>query len=103
MVLEGTASINGHELNEDNMLILEPGLQQVNAEVHTGSRVLLIGGEPFESPILLWWNLVGRTTEELKIAREQWIEGHERFGSIPAYDGPRLEAPAFPDQMRASR
>lgn len=103
MVLEGTASINGHELNEDNMLILEPGLQQVNAEVHAGSRLLLIGGEPFESPILLWWNLVGRTTEELKIAREQWIEGHERFGSIPAYDGPRLEAPALPDQMRASR
>ncbi|MCP6497796.1 hypothetical protein NL476_27935, partial [Klebsiella pneumoniae] len=84
--LEGTASINGHELTEDNMLILEPGLQQVNAEIHARSRVLLIGGEPFESPILLWWNLVGRTTEELKIAREQWIEGHERFGSIPAYD-----------------
>ncbi len=103
MVLEGTASINGHELTEDNMLILEPGLEQVNADIHAGSRILLIGGEPFESPILLWWNLVGRTTEELKIARQQWIEGHERFGSIPAYDGPRLEAPAFPDRMRASR
>ncbi len=42
-------------------------------------------------------------SEELKIARDQWIAQDERFGSIPDYEGPRLEAPAFPDQMRASK
>lgn len=103
MALEGTASANGHELNEDNMVVLEPGLTQVKIDLHAGGRVLLLGGEPFESPILLWWNFVGRTQEELNIAREQWINQDERFGSIPDYDGPRLEAPAFPDKMRPSR
>ncbi|MGN0937143.1 pirin family protein [Acinetobacter amyesii] len=103
MALEGTASINGHELNEDNMVVLEPGLTQVKTDLHAGGRVLLLGGEPFESPILLWWNFVGRTQEELNIAREQWINQDERFGSIPDYNGPRLEAPAFPDKMRPSR
>ena len=103
MALEGTASVNGHELNEDNMVVLEPGLTQVKIDLHAGGRVLLLGGEPFESPILLWWNFVGRTQEELNIAREQWINQDERFGSIPDYDGPRLEAPAFPDKMRPSR
>lgn len=103
MALEGTASINGHELNEDNMVVLEPGLTQVKIDLHAGGRVLLLGGEPFESPILLWWNFVGRTQEELNIAREQWINQDERFGSIPDYDGPRLEAPTFPDKMRPSR
>ncbi|MCL6244546.1 pirin family protein [Acinetobacter sp. ANC 7200] len=103
MALEGTANINGHELNEDNMVVLEPGLTQVKIDLHAGGRVLLLGGEPFESPILLWWNFVGRTQEELNIAREQWINQDERFGSIPDYDGPRLEAPAFPDKMRPSR
>ncbi|OTG80164.1 quercetin 2,3-dioxygenase [Acinetobacter sp. ANC 5054] len=103
MALEGTATVNGHELNEDNMVVLEPGLKQVKIDVHAGSRVLLLGGEPFESPILLWWNFVGRTQEELNLAREQWINQDERFGSIPDYEGPRLEAPAFPDKMRASR
>lgn len=103
MALEGTAMINGHELSEDNMVILEPGLSHVEVELHAGARVLLLGGEPFESPILLWWNFVGRTTEELKLARDQWIAGHERFGSIPAYEGPRLEAPTFPDGMRPSK
>ncbi|WP_180058903.1 pirin family protein [Acinetobacter sp. YH12227] len=103
MALEGTATINGHELNDDNMVILEPGLSQVKVDVHAGSRILLLGGEPFESPILLWWNFVGRTQEELNTAREQWINHDERFGSIPDYEGPRLEAPAFPEKMRASR
>ena len=103
MALEGTASINGHELTEDNMVILEPGLERVNIEIHAGGRILLLGGVPFESPILLWWNFVGRTQEELQLAREQWIAAHERFGSIPKYDGPRLEAPTFPDRMRASK
>lgn len=103
MALEGTAEINGHALNEDNMVILEPGLNQVDIVIHASGRVLLLGGEPFESPILLWWNFVGRTQEELALAREQWIVEHERFGSIPEYQGPRLEAPVFPDSMRASK
>ncbi len=103
MALEGTASINGHELTEDNMVVLEPGLDHAEIEIHAGSRVLLLGGEPFESPILLWWNFVGRTQEELRIAREQWADHDPRFGEVAGYEGPRLEAPAFPDKMRASK
>ena len=103
MALEGTAVINGHELDQDNLVILEPGLSELDIEIHAGSRILLLGGEPFESPILLWWNFVGRTQEELRIAREQWINQDARFGTIPSYDGPRLEAPTFPDSMRPSK
>lgn len=103
MALEGTAHINQHELNEDNMVVLEPGLQDIEIELHQGARVLLLGGEPFESAILLWWNFVGRTQDELSEAREQWVNQDSRFGSIPDYNGPRLEAPALPDKMRASR
>ncbi|MFW1858640.1 pirin family protein [Acinetobacter defluvii] len=103
LALEGTATINGHELTDDNMVVLEPGLNDIEVQLHAGSRLLLLGGEPFESPILLWWNLVGRTQEELKIAREQWINQDPRFGFISDYEGPRLEAPAFPDKMRPSK
>lgn len=103
MALEGTAHINQHELNEDNMVVLEPGLQDIEIELHQGARVLLLGGEPFESAILLWWNFVGRTQDELSEARDQWVNQDPRFGSIPDYNGPRLEAPVLPDKMRASR
>lgn len=103
MALEGQAVINGHELTEDNMLVVEVGLDEIEIQLHGGSRILLLGGEPFESPILLWWNFVGRTQEELSHAREQWVNQDERFGSIPDYQGPRLEAPVFPNKMRASK
>lgn len=103
MVLEGEATVNGHELNDDNFLFIEPGIDNIQVELAANSRVLLLGGEPFESPILLWWNFVGRTQQELAEARQQWVEGHARFGTIPAYEGPRLEAPVLPERMRASK
>lgn len=103
LALEGHAWVNGHELNQDNLVVLEPGVEHIEIDIPEGHRVLLIGGEPFETPILLWWNLVGRTTEGLREAREQWVNHDARFGEIPDYDGPRLEAPTFPDQMRASK
>lgn len=103
LALEGHAWVNGHELTQENMVVLEPGLEHIDVEIPKGHRVLLIGGEPFETPILLWWNLVGRTTEGLREAREQWVNHDPRFGEIPDYEGPRLEAPTFPDKMRASK
>jgi redox-sensitive bicupin YhaK (pirin superfamily) len=74
MALEGTARVNGHELNADNMVVLETGLTEIEVEINSANRVLLIGGEPFESPILLWWNFVGRT---MKICSK-----HVKIGSI---------------------
>ena len=103
LALEGTATIHGHELDDNNLVVLEPGLTEIEVQLHAGSRLLLLGGEPFESPILLWWNFVGRTQEELKIARDQWVNQDQRFGNIPDYEGPRLEAPVLPDSMRASK
>ena len=49
MALEGTATVNGHELTEDNMVVLEQGVSAIEIEIHAGSRLLLLGGEPFES------------------------------------------------------
>ena len=103
MALEGEAVVNGHLLNSDNMVVLEPGIEKIEVQLRKGSRLLLIGGEPFESPILLWWNFVGRSQEQLKEAREQWVNHDARFGTIPDYDGPRLVAPVLPDSMRPSK
>ena len=57
-----------------------------------GARVLLVGGEPFPETILMWWNFVARTPDEIRAARDDW-EAHRRFGDVTAYNGPRLSAP----------
>jgi hypothetical protein len=44
--------------------------------------------------ILMWWNFVACTTEEITKARADW-EAQRRFGEVMAYDGPRLNAPSL--------
>ena len=58
----------------------------------TGSKFLILGGLPFEEKILMWWNFVGRSWEEIIEARRQWNENDGRFGSFASqYD--RIVAP----------
>ena len=35
-------------------------------------RALLLGGPPFGESIVMWWNFVGRTHEEVAAFREEW-------------------------------
>jgi hypothetical protein len=65
---------------------------------------VLIGGEPFGERILMWWNFVGRTHEEVVRARAQWqasidgdLVGVDRFGRVTGYDGAPLPAPELPN------
>ena len=67
---------------------------EVGFASHDGGRVLLIGGPPFPEAILMWWNFVARTREEIAEARADW-EDQRRFGEVRAYRGPRLTAPTL--------
>ncbi|MFD4572545.1 pirin family protein [Streptomyces sp. NPDC058417] len=59
------------------------------------ARTVLLGGPPFEEEIVMWWNFVARTTEEIARARADWAEGR-RFGAVRGYDGDPLPAPELP-------
>lgn len=59
------------------------------------SRVLLIGGEPLGEDLVMWWNFVGRSHDEIVAFREAWQRG-EGFGEVVGYPGDRLPAPALP-------
>jgi hypothetical protein len=64
-----------------------------------GARCLLLGGEPFEEQILMWWNFVARTHEEIVAARQQWmggLDGGSVFGQVVGFDGAPLRAPELP-------
>ncbi len=103
LLLSGSAQVNGQTLTTENMMVFATGSTELSLSLAAESRVLLIGGEPFKSPILLWWNYVGRTEEGIKEAHQQWLAQDDRFGNIPDYPGERLKAPDFPAHMRASK
>ena len=67
---------------------------ETSVSSRNGGRLLLIGGPPFPETILMWWNFVARTEEEIVQARADWEEGR-RFGNVTAYRGPRLSAPSL--------
>jgi len=69
------------------------------------ARVLLLGGVPFEEDIVMWWNFVGRTHDEIVAFREAWEARSEQFGRIDGYQGKlsRLPAPALPNARLTPR
>jgi redox-sensitive bicupin YhaK (pirin superfamily) len=58
------------------------GRDQVAIDATEPCRALLIGGAPFDEPLLMWWNYVARTREEITAAHDQWLHAHGRFGSV---------------------
>jgi redox-sensitive bicupin YhaK (pirin superfamily) len=93
--LVGACAVDGRAVSTDHLLYLEPGRAELPlSSVEGAARVLLLGGAPFGEPILMWWNFVARTTDEVMAAREDWQAG-ARFGEVRRYAGQRLDAPAF--------
>ena len=68
----------------------------------TPGRALLLGGTPFSEEIIMWWNFIGRTHDEIARYRQEWEEHSERFGRVHGYVGhdpeglTRLPAPTLP-------
>jgi redox-sensitive bicupin YhaK (pirin superfamily) len=62
----------------------------------TAARAILIGGAPFTEPIVMWWNFIGRSHEEIERYRADWQSGDRRFGDIDDI-APRLPAPVLPN------
>lgn len=94
LVMAGDCALDGQSLEPRMLYYLGTARADACFSSRGGGRLLLIGGPPFPETILMWWNFVARTPEEIAQARADWEE-RRRFGEVPAYDGPRLTAPAL--------
>jgi redox-sensitive bicupin YhaK (pirin superfamily) len=92
LILGGACRLEDQPLEERVLYYLGTRRTELTIRSAEGARLLLVGGPPFPETILMWWNFVARTPEEIRDARDDW-EAHRRFGDVPAYDGPRLPAP----------
>ncbi len=81
-------------------------------------RLLLLGGEPFGESIVMWWNFVGRSHEEIVAFREEWQaqitadgavvgDGQDvsdgRFGIVTGDHLPPIPAPTLPNARLKQR
>lgn len=92
LVLEGEADVAGEKLAPGTLLYIGTGRNSIDISCRAAARLILIGGTPFHEDILLWWNFVARTPEEIAQATRDWNAG-QRFGSVQGSPSRPLVAP----------
>jgi len=94
--IDSGLALEERALASDTLYYLGTGRDEICLTVEPGRRprALLLGGAPLGESVLMWWNFVARTAEEIVSAREDWQAGR-RFGEVRGYPGQRLEAPAY--------
>ena len=96
MPLTGEAELDGDAFHADEFAYMAPGQGTLRLKLGAGTRVLLLGGQPFDTPVLMWWNFVGFSKEAIARAQAQWESGDARFGTVGDGSAPRLTAPPLP-------
>jgi len=102
LIMSGAASVAGTDLTPGSLLYLGPGRREISMVAPGPARLFLLGGEPFAEPLVMWWNFVGRSHEEIAEARADWMAGR-RFGTVSSYAGEPLPAPAMPTTRLKAR
>ncbi|MEU0225302.1 pirin family protein [Streptomyces sp. NPDC006284] len=105
LVDRGEVRMAGTALRPAHLGFLDAGsdtLALVN-ESDTPARAVLIAGAPFDEEIVMWWNFIGRSHEDIVRARTDWQNASDRFGAVEGYPGDRLPAPALPNAALTPR
>ncbi|HSD15768.1 MAG TPA: pirin family protein [Thermomonas sp.] len=89
-VLEGDAQLDGTDIPDKHLLVLDRGVRHV-LRAKTPLKAMLLGGEPLDGPRHMWWNFVSSSKERIEQARHDWDDG--RFGLIPGDDVERIPLP----------
>lgn len=95
LAMSGEAHVDGVPLTPGSLLYLGAGRTALPLRADAPASLMLLGGEPFDERIVMWWNFIGRTSADIAQAREDWTTG-TRFGQVHGYAGPRLPAPTLP-------
>ena len=94
----GEVVVEGSAVARDQLLYLGIHRSEVSVRADAGAdaTIFLLGGEPFEDEIVMWWNFVGRTHDEIVEAREAWEADAPRFGHVVGHGDERIPAPPMP-------
>jgi redox-sensitive bicupin YhaK (pirin superfamily) len=91
----GTGS-GGARCGVDQLLYLGQGRDRLELSSAAGARVLVLGGEPFTEEIVMWWNFVGRSHDEVVSYRSAWESRADRFPPVVSATERVMAAPPMP-------
>jgi redox-sensitive bicupin YhaK (pirin superfamily) len=101
LAVDSELVVDGVPTAAHQMSYLGCGRASLEISAPDGGIAVLLGGEPFDEEIVMWWNFIGRSHEEIVEQREAWNAGGfagrpERFGTVEGFPENRLLAPALP-------
>lgn len=100
----GEVEVAGDLLATGDLAYVARGVNEIVVTVSSPATLMLIGGEPFQEKILMWWNFIGRTHSEIVAARDSWNARELRFGAeFEDRVGGWIPAPELPNLTLQSR
>ena len=114
VVVRGELLVDGAEVAPGTLAYLGTGRGALDLSTRAGAVALLLGGEPFAEQLVMWWNFIGRSHEEIERFRAEWngpagdaagdsagahpgaTAGTGAFGRVVGDDDARMLAPALP-------
>ncbi|WP_374971055.1 pirin family protein [Terrabacter sp. BE26] len=115
----GLVTLGGATAKPGEIVFQPTGADRITVEAGPDepARLLVLGGTPFGEQIVMWWNFIGRSHDEIVTFREDWQrerEAHEqvsyaaapphsRYGTFPEAWTHTLPAPELPNLRLRSR
>ena len=90
VLVTGAVEVDGAIIEPGHLAYLGVGRHELSITTRVATRAVLVGGVPFDEPVLMWWNFVARTQDEITRAHADWIAAADRFGTV-ASSLPRIE------------
>lgn len=109
LALSAGITVAGNTVPVGAMVYLGRGRRAVTLAAEIAGQAMLLGGEPFTEDLVMWWNFVGRSHEEIVDSRATWQAERDtdtaqrRFGAVDGYAGATLPAPALPNARLRAR
>lgn len=110
------SGLNSFVLAKDELAYIAPGRTKLTLSTSEGARLILLGGPPFGEQVIMWWNFLASTQEEIVAARTEWQRqisddsgeilkdsqhvAAGQFGVVIGDHLPPIPAPALPDTVR---
>jgi len=80
-----------------------PGREALIVSAERDAVAILLGGEPFEEEIVMFWNFIGTDHDEVSEARDEWMrerdsdgQARPRFGTVVDDEHHPLASPRLP-------
>ncbi|MGM7698205.1 pirin family protein [Microbacterium sp. A84] len=99
VLVNGDVTIDDRSSSQNEMLYLGDSRAHVSVSSAEGALLFVLGGEPFEEDLVMWWNFAARTHDEIAQARHDWETpdaASARFGHVVTHGDERIPAPELP-------